>query len=134
MGSPLPRFCPPKHAKSRGINEIPPRTPLTLEHQKPHNRAPLLTGFRGESKRKEPRRVHAYIPHQIPKRKVPKSLQENRQEWASNITKKNEREQHIKALRNHAESSIHHNEVHTRSSLPPDHPSLSQDLTTKLSS
>jgi hypothetical protein len=47
---------------------------------------------------------------------------------------KDKREQHIQALRNHAESSIHTKEVHTRSSLPPDHPSLSQDLTMKLSS
>jgi hypothetical protein len=88
----------------------------------------------GESKGKEPRRIHAYIPHQIPKRKVPKSLQENHQERAPKITKKNEWEQHIQALRNHAKSSIHHKEVHTRSSLPPDDPSLSKDLTMKLSS
>jgi hypothetical protein len=44
------------------------------------------------------------------------------------ITTKNNREQHNKALRNHAKSSIHTKEVHTRSSLPPDHPTLSQDL------
>jgi hypothetical protein len=74
----------------------------------------------GESKGKEPRRDHAYIPHQIPKRKASKSLQETHQEKAPKITKKNEREQHIQALRNQAESSIHHKEVHTRSSLPPD--------------
>jgi hypothetical protein len=37
-------------------------------------------------------------------------------------------------LRNLVESSIHTKEVHTRSSLPPDHPTLSQDLTMKLSS
>jgi hypothetical protein len=88
----------------------------------------------GESKGKEPRRVHAYIPHQFPKRIVSKKLQENRQERALKITKKNEWEEHIQELRNHAESSIHHKKVHTRSSLPPDHPSLSQDLTMKLSS
>jgi hypothetical protein len=58
-------------------------------------------------------------PHQIPKRKVLKSLQENRQERASKITKKNGWEQHIQALRNHIESSIHHIEVHTRSSCRP---------------
>jgi polyribonucleotide nucleotidyltransferase len=92
----------------------------------------LLTDLGGESKGKEPQRVHAYIPHQILKRKASKSLRENRQEKAPKITKKNEREQHIKALRNHAESSIHHKEVHARSSLPPDHPSLSKDLTMKL--
>jgi hypothetical protein len=61
-------------------------------------------------------------------------FQKNLQERAPKITKKNEREQHIQALRNHAESSIHHKEVHTRSSLPPDHPTLSQDLTMKLAS
>jgi polyribonucleotide nucleotidyltransferase len=88
----------------------------------------------GESKGKEPRRVHAYISQQILKKTALKSLQEKRQERAPKITKKNEREQHIKALMNHAESSIHHKEVHTRSTLPPDHPTLSQDLTMKLSS
>jgi polyribonucleotide nucleotidyltransferase len=88
----------------------------------------------GESKEKEPRRVHAYIPHQILKRKASKLLQENHQEKAPKITKKNEWEQHIQALRNHIESSVHHKEVYTRSSLPPNHPSLSQDLTMKLSS
>jgi hypothetical protein len=88
----------------------------------------------GESKGKEPRRVHRYIPHQILKSKVPKTHQEIYQERALKITTKNKREQHNPALRNHVESSIHTKEVHTRSSLPPDHPTLSQDLTMKLSS
>jgi hypothetical protein len=88
----------------------------------------------GESKGKEPRRVHTYIPHKTPKRKVPKTHQENHQERAPKITTKNKREQHYQALRNNAESSIHTKEVHTRSSLSPDHPALSQDLTMKLSS
>jgi hypothetical protein len=35
-------------------------------------------------------------------------------------------------LRNHDEASIHTKEIHTRYSLPPDHPTLSQDLTMKL--
>jgi hypothetical protein len=88
----------------------------------------------GESKGKEPRRVHTYIPHQIPKSKVSKTHQENYQEMAPKITTKNNREQHHQALRNHVESSIHTKEVHTRSSLSSDHPTLSQDLTMKLSS
>jgi hypothetical protein len=92
----------------------------------------LLIDLGGESKGKEPWRAHAYTLHQIPKRKALKSVQENCQEKAPKIIKKNEREQHIQALRNHAESSIHHKEVQTRSSLQPDHPSLSQDLTMKL--
>jgi hypothetical protein len=37
----------------------------------------LLTDLRGESKGKEPRGVHAYISHQIPKRRVSKLPQEN---------------------------------------------------------
>jgi hypothetical protein len=88
----------------------------------------------GESKGKEPRRVHTYIPHQIPKSKVPKSHQENHQERAPKITTKNKPEQHNQTLMNHAETSLHTKEVHTRSSLLPDHPTLSQDLTMKLSS
>jgi hypothetical protein len=83
---------------------------------------------------KEPRRVHTNFPHQIPKSKVPKTHRENHQERAPEITTKNNREQHNKALRNHAESSINTKKVHTRSSLPPDHPTLSQNLTLKLSS
>jgi hypothetical protein len=73
----------------------------------------------GESKAKEPRRVHKNFHHHIPKSKVPKTHRENHQEKAPKIT---------------TESSIHTKEVHTRSSLPPDHPTLSQDLTMKLSS
>jgi hypothetical protein len=88
----------------------------------------------GESKGREPRRVHTYIPHQIPKRKVPKTLKEIHQERALKITTKNNREQHNEDLRNHIESSMHTKVVHTASSLPPDHPTLSQYLTMKLSS
>jgi hypothetical protein len=65
---------------------------------------------------------------------VPKTTQEKHQERAPKITTKNNREQHNKALRNHAESPIHATKVHSRFSLPPDHPTLSQDLTMKLSS
>jgi hypothetical protein len=75
----------------------------------------------------------SHIPHQIPKSKVPKTHQEIHQERAPKITTKKNREKHNQALRNHAESSIHTKEVHTRSSLPPNHPTLSQDLTMKLS-
>jgi hypothetical protein len=88
----------------------------------------------GESQPKEPRRVPTNFPRQIPKSKVPKTPQENHQERALKITTKNNREKHSKALRNHAESSIHTKKVHTRSSVLPDHPTLSQDLTMKLSS
>jgi hypothetical protein len=73
-------------------------------------------------------------PQQIPKRKVSKPPQENRKEKAPKITKKGKWERHNQASRNHVESSIHTMMVHTRSSLPPNHPYLSQYLTMKLSS
>jgi hypothetical protein len=79
----------------------------------------------GESQPKEPQRVPTNFPHQIPRSKVPETPQENHQQRAPKITTKNNREQHNKALRNHAESSIHATKVHTRFSLPPDHPTLS---------
>jgi hypothetical protein len=88
----------------------------------------------GESQPKEPREVPTNFPHKIPKSKVPKTPQEKHQERAPKITTKNNQEQHNKTFRNHAESSIHTTKVHTRSSLPPNHPTLSQDLTMKLSS
>jgi ribosomal protein L6P/L9E len=88
----------------------------------------------GESQPKEPQRVPTNFPYQIPKIKGPKTTQEKHQERALKITTKNNREQHNKALRNHAESSIHATKVCTMSSLLPDHPTLSQDLAMKLSS
>jgi hypothetical protein len=58
--------------------------------------------------------------------KIPRKGSENHQKGKIGET--------TKALRNHAESSIHTMKVDTRSSLPPNHPTLSQDLTVKLSS
>jgi hypothetical protein len=80
MGTPLPSYGPQKLIESRGIEGFPPRTPQTLGQRKPQNRDPLLTDLGGESKGKQPRRVQAYIPQEIPKRTTSKSLQENRQE------------------------------------------------------
>jgi hypothetical protein len=102
------------------------RTPKTLKS------SPLTHGFGRGIKAKEPRRVHTNFRHQIPKSTVPKTHQENQQKRALKITTRDNREQHNKALWNHAESSIHTKNVHTRSSLPPDHPTLSQNLTVKL--
>jgi septum formation topological specificity factor MinE len=65
-----------------------------------------------ESKGKEPRRVHAYIRQQIPKKTAWKSLQEKCQENAPKITKKENREELKQALRNHVESSMHTMKVH----------------------
>jgi hypothetical protein len=56
----------------------------------------LLTDLGEEIKGKEPQGVHAYIPHQIPKRKVSNPPQENRQEKAPKITKKEKLKDTIK--------------------------------------
>jgi hypothetical protein len=62
------------------------------------------------------------------------SDEQKSQEKAPIITKKENGRDNKIDLRNHAKSSIHARKIHTRSSLPPDHPSLSKDLTMKLSS
>jgi hypothetical protein len=78
----LAKFNPTKIFPKRGVEEIPPRTPLTLELGKPQNRAPLLTDLGGEPQPKEPRRVPTNFPQQIPKSKVPKTLHKKHQERA----------------------------------------------------
>jgi hypothetical protein len=117
-----------RNLRNPAKNYSNPRTPKTPKS------SPLTHGFGRGIKGKKPRRVPTYFPHQIPKSKVWKTHQENHQKRAPKITTKNNREEHNKALRNHAKSSIHTKEVYTRSSLPPDHPTLSQNLTMKLSS
>jgi hypothetical protein len=117
-----------RNRRNPAKNSSNPRTPKTPKS------CPLTHGFgRGIKSKRTTKDSHKF-PHQIPKSKVAKTHRENHQERAPKITTKNNREQHNKALRNHTESSIHTKEVHTRSSLLPDHPTLSQNLTMKLSS
>jgi hypothetical protein len=130
----IAKFNPTKTCPKRRNRRNPAKNTSNPRTGKPQYRAPLLMDLGGESQPKEPRKVPTNFPHQISKRKVPKTTQEKHQEKAPKITTMNNREQHNKALRNHAESSIHATKVHTRSSLPLDHPTLSQDLTMKLSS
>jgi hypothetical protein len=116
-----------RNRRNHAKNFSNPRTPKTPKL------SPLTQGFgRGIKDQRTTKASHKF-PHQKPESKVPKTHRENHQERAPKITTKNNREQHTKALRNHAESSIHTKEVHTRSRLPPGHPTLSQDLTMKLS-
>jgi hypothetical protein len=82
-GTPYPSYGAPKLVESRGTGGFLPRTPQTLEQRKPQNRAPFLMVLGWESKGKEPRTVHVYIPQQIVERKVSKSLREKHQEKGS---------------------------------------------------
>jgi hypothetical protein len=123
-----------KTSKSRGIEENPPGTPLTLDHRNPKIE-PLIHGFReGNQRQYNHKGFPSISPIKSERARSRKHTEKTTQERAPKITTKNNREQHNKALRNHAESSIHTKEVHTRSSLLPDHPTLSKNLTMKLSS
>jgi hypothetical protein len=96
--------------------------------------SPLTHGFgRGIKGKRTTKGSHEFLPsnhqEQGPEntlRKPPREGSENHHQEQPGTTQQ--------TLRNHAESCIHTKEVHTRSSLPPDHPTLSQDLTMKLSS
>jgi hypothetical protein len=92
------------------------RTPKTPKS------SPLTHGFGRGIKGKRTTKGSHEFPSSNPQEQGPKTHRENHQERALKITTKNNREQHNKALRNHAESSIHTKEVHTKSSLPPDDP------------
>jgi hypothetical protein len=117
-----------RNRKSTLKNTSNPRAPKTPKS------SPLTHGFgRGIKGKRTTKGSHEFPPsnHQ---EQGPETHRENHQKRAPKITTKNNREHHNNSLRNHAESSIHTKEVHTRSSLPPDHPTLSQDLTMKLPS
>jgi hypothetical protein len=117
-----------RNRRNPAKNSSKPRTPKTPKS------SPFTHGFgRGIKGKRTTKGSHIHTPPN-PQEKGPEIAPKNYQERAPKITKKNEREQHVQALRNHVKSSIHHKEVHRRSSLPPDHPSLSQDFTMKLSS
>jgi hypothetical protein len=128
------KFNTTKTCPKRRNRRNPAKSTTTPRTRKTPKSSPFTHGFgKGITAQRTMKGSHKF-PHQIPKRKVPKTTQRNHQERAPKITTKNNREQHIQTLRNHAESSIHVTKVHTRSILPPNHPTLSQDLTMKLSS
>jgi hypothetical protein len=89
-----------RNQRNLAKNSSNPRTPKTPKS------SPLTHGFGRGIKGKRTTKGSHELPHQIPKSKVLKTHREN-QERAPKITTKNNREQHNKALRNHAESSIH---------------------------
>jgi hypothetical protein len=93
--------------------------------------SPLTHGFGRGIKGKRTTKGSHIFPPSNPQEQGPENTPRKPPREGS---KNHHQEKHNKALRNHAESSIHTKEVHTRSSLPPDHPTLSQNLTMKLSS
>jgi hypothetical protein len=101
------------------------RTPKTPKS------SPLTHGFgKGIKGKRTTKGSHEFPPSNPQEQGPENTLRKPPREGSEN----HHQEQHNKALRNHTESSIHTKKVHTRSSLPPDHPTLSQNLTMKLSS
>jgi hypothetical protein len=133
-GLPMARSSIPKaHSiksdrKSTLKNTYNPRTPKTPKS------SPLTHGFgRGIKVKRTTKGSHEFPPSNPQEqglentlRKPPREGSENHHQEQLGTTQQ--------SLEDHAESSIHTKEVHTRSSLPPDHPTLSKDLTMKLSS
>jgi hypothetical protein len=109
-------------------NSSNPRTPKTPKS------SPLTHGFgRRITSQRTTKGSHKFPPTNLQEQGLENTPRKPPREGPK-ITTKNNREQHNKALRNHAESSIQATKVHTRSSLPPHHPTLSQNFTMKLSS
>jgi hypothetical protein len=130
----IAKFNPTKTCPERRNQRNPAKNTSNPRTRKNPKSSPFTHGFRrGITAQRTTKGSHKYPPSN-PKGTVPKTTQRNQQERAPKVTTKNNREQHIQTLRNHAESSIHATKVLTRSSLPPNHPTLSQDLTMKLSS
>jgi hypothetical protein len=130
----IAKFNPTKTCLKRRNQRNPAKSTSDPRTRKTPKSGPFTHGFgRGITTQRTTKGSHKFPPSN-PQEKGPENNPKNHQERAPKITTKNNQEQHIQTLRNHAESSIHATKVHTRSSLTPDHPTLSQDLTMKLSS
>jgi hypothetical protein len=134
MGTPQPSYSLPKLVESRGIEGFPPRTHQTLGQRKPQS-SPFSHRFvRGIKGKRITKGSCIHPPTNPQENSLEISPRKSPRKGSENHQKKDNREELKQGLRNHAESSIYTMKVHTRSSLPPDHPSLSQYLTMKLSS
>jgi hypothetical protein len=130
----IAKFNPTKTCPRRRNRRNPAKNTTNPRTRKTPKSSPFTHGFgRGITAQRTTKGSHKFPPSN-PQEKGPKNNPNKTPTEGSEITTKNNWEQHIQTLRNHAESSIHATKVHTRSSLPPDHSTLSQDLTMKLSS
>jgi hypothetical protein len=90
--------------------------------------------WRGKITKKRGTRSSCVTPTPNPSKKCLQNSVTKIARKGSENHQKGETGETTKALTNHAETSIHTMKVPTRSSLPPNHPTLSQDLSMKLSS
>jgi hypothetical protein len=107
----------PNRSQSRGIDEIVSLVQELCQLKKPPNRV-RFKGYLGH-----PTKFARNHPQNSAKKSTTKSSKNHHKEG---------REKHFTTLRNNVEPSIHTMKVHTRSSLPPIHPSLSLSLSLDL--
>jgi hypothetical protein len=130
----IAKFNPTKTCPKRRNRRNPAKSTTNPRTRKTLESSPFTHGFgRGITAQRTTQGSYKFPPSN-PQKQGPENNPKKSPRECPKITTKNNREQHIQTLRNHAESSIYATKVHTRSSLPPNHPSLSQDLTMKLSS
>jgi hypothetical protein len=121
----ISKFTPTKTCPKRSYRRNLAKNTSNPRTRKTSKSSPFTHGFGwGITAQRTTKGSHKFPPSN-PQEKSPENNPRKHQERAPKITTKNNREQHNKALKYHAESSIHATKVHTRSSLPPDHPTLS---------
>jgi hypothetical protein len=84
-------ICSTKTCQIKKNRRISTKNTNLLKSKKTQKSSTFTHGFERGAQGKEPRRFHAYIPNQIPKRKALNPPQEKHQEKASKITKKGKR-------------------------------------------
>jgi hypothetical protein len=113
----IAKFNPTKTCPKRRNRRIPAKNTSNTRTRKTPKSSPFTHGFgRGITAQRTTKGSHTFPPSN-PQENGPEN-NPRKTPRAPKITTKNNREQHNKALRNHAESSIHATKVHTRLSHP----------------
>jgi hypothetical protein len=121
----IAKFNPTKTRPKRRNQRNPAKSTSNPRTQETPKSSTFTHGFgRGITAQRTTEGSHKFPPSN-PQEKSPENNPKKSPREGSENHHKNNRGKHIQTLGNHAESSIHETKVHTRSSKPPDHPSLS---------
>jgi hypothetical protein len=125
---PLPQRNRPEMLTIKGNHGFRPSRSRTRATRKTIKSRPIQEGSWGKVNSQRGTRSSYVTPNKNPARNCPENSATKITTKSSENQQKDGRERQHQSLRNHAESSIHTMKVHTRSSLPLVHPSLSLDL------
>jgi hypothetical protein len=128
-GQPLLQRNRPEMLTIKGNHEFRPSRSRTRATRNTTKSRPIQGGSWGKVTSQRGTRSSYVTPNKNPARNHPQNSAMKITTKSSENHQNEGRERQHQSLRNHAESSIHTMKVHTRSSLPPIHPSLSLDLT-----